>query len=266
MKNILLLVHDDDGQEARLQVALDITRALSGHLTCVVAIAPPLALSSVEPGIVQSLAIAEACERERHNFAKLEARLANEDVAWNAIEAIGDPARKLQNAAGLADLIVVSSRLGQDGRADARRIVGALAVKSGRAILAVPPGAQGLNAAGQVLVAWDGSPEANAALRAAIPLLRHAQQVTLLEVNLPDRAFAAEEAASYLSRHQIRAEVVERITDGPISDIILAEAIRLEAAYIVMGAYGHGRAVDALFGGVSGGMLAKSEFPLLLRH
>lgn len=35
MKNVLLLIHDDDGQEARLQVTLDLTRALDGHLTCV---------------------------------------------------------------------------------------------------------------------------------------------------------------------------------------------------------------------------------------
>ncbi len=35
MKNILLLIHDDAGQEARLQAALDITRALGGHLKCV---------------------------------------------------------------------------------------------------------------------------------------------------------------------------------------------------------------------------------------
>ena len=27
MKNVLLLVHDDQGQEARLQAALDLTRA-----------------------------------------------------------------------------------------------------------------------------------------------------------------------------------------------------------------------------------------------
>lgn len=35
MKTLLLLVHDDAGQEARLQAALDLTRALDGHLTCV---------------------------------------------------------------------------------------------------------------------------------------------------------------------------------------------------------------------------------------
>ena len=34
MKNILLLVHDDAGQEARFQAALDIGRAVEGHLSC----------------------------------------------------------------------------------------------------------------------------------------------------------------------------------------------------------------------------------------
>ena len=41
MKNVLLLVHDDAGQESRFQAALDITRAVEGHLTCLnVAIYP----------------------------------------------------------------------------------------------------------------------------------------------------------------------------------------------------------------------------------
>lgn len=35
MKTVLLLGHNDAGQEARLQAALDLTRALSGHLICV---------------------------------------------------------------------------------------------------------------------------------------------------------------------------------------------------------------------------------------
>src|SRR3546814_13462010 len=35
VKNILLLVHHDAGQEARLQAALDITRAVGGHLACI---------------------------------------------------------------------------------------------------------------------------------------------------------------------------------------------------------------------------------------
>lgn len=34
MKNVLLLVHEDNGQEARFQAEMDVTRALEGHLTC----------------------------------------------------------------------------------------------------------------------------------------------------------------------------------------------------------------------------------------
>jgi hypothetical protein len=34
MRNILLLVHDDDGQQSRLHAALDLTRAVEGHLRC----------------------------------------------------------------------------------------------------------------------------------------------------------------------------------------------------------------------------------------
>ena len=35
MKNILLLIHDDPGQEARLQAALDITRAVEAFRTAI---------------------------------------------------------------------------------------------------------------------------------------------------------------------------------------------------------------------------------------
>ena len=34
MKNVLVLIHDDAGQEARLQAALDVVRNLDGHLAC----------------------------------------------------------------------------------------------------------------------------------------------------------------------------------------------------------------------------------------
>ena len=44
MKNILLLVHEDAGQEARLQTALSLTRAVNGHLKCLdVVVLPELA-------------------------------------------------------------------------------------------------------------------------------------------------------------------------------------------------------------------------------
>ena len=34
MKTVMVLIHDDAGQEARLQCALDVVRAVEGHLVC----------------------------------------------------------------------------------------------------------------------------------------------------------------------------------------------------------------------------------------
>lgn len=50
MKNVLLLVHEDAGQEARLQAALDLTRALRGHLTCLDGTCYPVAAGCFDPG------------------------------------------------------------------------------------------------------------------------------------------------------------------------------------------------------------------------
>ena len=91
MKNVLLLIHDDEGQEARLQAALDLTRALDGHLSCI-----DVTLSSAKVGEYYSLGVAPAtlirdeCEGEGRNKIMLEARLEHEDVPWDWADATGD--------------------------------------------------------------------------------------------------------------------------------------------------------------------------------
>jgi nucleotide-binding universal stress UspA family protein len=265
MKNILLLIHDDEGQEARLQVALDVTRALSGHLTCVEVFVPPIVVSDYA-GVADMAVLAEFREQEGRSLAALRARLANEDVSWDLVEACGDPAAEIRNVAGLADLIVVTSHTNEPEGVDARRVAAELAAKSDRPVLAVPPGCHGLDVAGRALVAWDGSPESDAALRSALPLLQLASDVTLIEVARSEDHRPPDEAATYLSRHGIHARAVEKVADESIPDTILRRARNLHASYIVMGAFGHSRMIEAVFGGVSRTMLQTSEIPLLLTH
>ena len=54
MKNVLLLVHDDDGQELRLQASLDLVRALDGHLTCVDVPPPPIVAEEYYDGVADN--------------------------------------------------------------------------------------------------------------------------------------------------------------------------------------------------------------------
>lgn len=267
MKNVLLLLHDDDGQEGRLQVALDLTRALNGHLTCLDVVVPPVIVPDYYPGPDQLAPLTAAREREAENVARMRRRLEGEDVAWDILEATGDPAHMLKEAAALADVIVVSSRSeAAEIREAARRIVDELAAKSERLVLAVPPGSRCLDVGGRALIAWDDSYEANQVLRAAIPVLQLAGQVTLIDVNRPGDEFAAQDAATYLARHRVHALVVQETSTEPVAETLLAHAHETGTSYIVMGAFGHGRTIEAIFGGVTSAVLRKSEIPVFLHH
>jgi nucleotide-binding universal stress UspA family protein len=265
MKNLLLLIHDDAGQEARLQAALDITRAIGGHLTCldVAVMAPIMAEDIGLSGGVTLLEIEKATETE--NRARLEPRIAAEGMPYDWVDVVDYVAPALKSACRLADLIVVNRQLSELPLPDMRTLASNLVVESGKPVLAVPDGARGLDAAGAVLVAWDGSIEASAALAAAVPLMQLAGDVLILEVNDGSVTAPAEEAASYLSRHGIAATVERReMEGGRMSDMLLSYAACTRFAYVVMGAFGHSRLVEAMFGGVTRRMLTESPVPLFI--
>jgi len=267
MKNVLLLVHDDAGQESRFQAALDVTRALEGHLTCLdVAVLPPVMAMDVIESQGNSILLTDERQREENNRTRLEQRLTQEDVSWNWIDVVGYLEPALKEAADLADVIVVSRRLDSFPLPDMQKLAGDLVVKSGKPVLAVPDDVNMFDAAGTALVAWDGSHAAAAALRAAVPLLRLAEKVVLLELVKPDDDPWVDDAATYLSRHGIHAVVRHDRLTGPAGDALLAEAESGRYAYLVMGGFGHLRFVEGVFGGVTRTMLSKSPIPILMAH
>lgn len=269
MKTILLLAHDDEGQEARLQAALDVTRAVGGHLACLDVISPPVAMAYDDySGVATAALMEEEREREAANRSRLQARLTHEDIAWSWQETSGYLEQTIESAAGLADLLVLSSRHGEDEPAELRRLAGLVAEKARRPVLAVPKHAKALDLTAPVLVAWDGSREADEALRDAVPLLRLSNDVVLFQFDEPEGSFAASDAAAYLSRHGIHARIesLPRRADDLVYIALLEQAAHIGAAYIVMGAYGFSPTLETVFGGVTRSMLAHSEVPLLLAH
>jgi len=269
MKNILLLVHDDIGQESRLQVALDLCRAVNGHLTCLDVLYIPPAVGGAgmyDTSYVVGELVEREVEREAANKRKLEARLAAEDVPWDWIDGSSDIASYLKGAAELADVIVVNRQIGNFWFPDAPNDAADLIVRSGKPILAVPADCRRLDL-DTALVAWDGSPCAATALRAAVPLLQQTGQVTIFEVQDGSITAPAEDAASYLSRHGIHPQI-RRIgaMDSGAGATVLAEANSGLFGYAVMGGYGHWRLVEAMFGGVTRSMLSHSAIPVFLAH
>lgn len=267
MKTVLLLVHDDEGQEARLQAALDATRALQGHLTClhVTEFRPIMGDAYGMSGSVMLLELEQ--EKEAENRAKIEKRLAVEGVPFDWVEMTSALAPAIEEAADLADLIVVNGKLPTYFQSDVRRLVERLVTRTRKPLLAVRD-AKGFRPADPVLVAWDGSDPASAALRSAMPLLRMSDSVTLYEVDGGSGGRSIEDAAEYLSRHGIKADVVQEKAEGDdsASSLILAELESGRFGWAVMGAFSTSRFRQALFGGTTKEILREAPVSLLIAH
>jgi nucleotide-binding universal stress UspA family protein len=267
MKNILLPVHDDAGQEARLQAALDVTRALGGHLTCLGLVEVPVLPADAWTGTAQAALADAAQQQEAPNAADLRARLADEDVSWEWREMTGDMAGSLAAAARLADLIVTSPRVQGFLGTGERDLAAEVLTQTRTPVLAVPTEATGFVPDGRALVAWNGSDQVMEALRAATPLLRLASRVLLVEIDDGTVRLPAEEAAGYLARHGVKATVRREAGHHAPVATTLRDTVRTgRFEYVVMGAFSRFRITEALLGGVSRDMLRFSPVPLFMAH
>jgi nucleotide-binding universal stress UspA family protein len=177
-----------------------------------------------------------------------------------------------------ADLVVVS----QDDPDESLcrqmlRIPDYVILNSARPVLVIPravPAGKPLPSdsfARRVLVAWDGSREAAAALSAAVPLLRRAESVTVAMLSGPALAPAecqAQQAdlSGFLGRHMVNAGMLVREHSGDTGHALLSVADELGAGLLVMGCYGHSRLRELCLGGASRTILAESHIPTLLAH
>lgn len=272
MKTILLFANDDDGLGARVEAALDLVRAFDGHLICLT-VTPYDAFILGDPfGGIYALPIAieGLREAEEQHRARMEEQLAREGIAWDWVHRDGQPAQMLVNEARLADLVVLSQpvRRGGGERGSIPALADAVAINARTPVLTVPAGARGFDCSGGALVAWNGSDEAAHALRFALPLLALAATVNLVVVGDGSGfALPSLDACRYLSRHGIHSEMHEwpRGTDN-VGANLLEAARSLDARYLVLGAYGRSRVMEAVLGGTTRYMLDHAPLPLVLAH
>lgn len=270
MKSVLLHIQDDAGFEARLQTALDIVRASRGHLTCLY-VTPINAYIAFDNfgGIFVMNDVLEQLEENKIALKKrVEERLRIEGVSWDYVESTADPAQAVISHSTLCDVIVMSHPLADKPQGIAHALVGDVVMGASIPVLLVPDTIKGLEVTGTAAIAWNGSYEAAHALRAALPLLAMAGNVHIVSVT-EGRAheFPSLAASEYLARHGIASELHEKSSAaGPVGPALIAMAVQLRAQYLVMGAFGHTRAREYLFGGVTRDLLKDSPVPLLLAH
>lgn len=265
MKSVMVLIHDDVSQEARLQSALDVVRAVDGHLVCLDVVQMPVMTDGFGVGGGAGVLIMDERDREEDNVARLEPRIANEDISheWTRVHSHSDVA--ITDNVRLVDLIVVGKQgvgeLNESGDTAAR-----LAELTSAPILLVPTEQKRLDLHGKALVIWNGGTAADAAVRAAVPLLKLAREVEVLTIEESGSEANPNDVAAYLSRHGCTVTSRSVPRSGDVSAQLLEALQASGAAWCAMGSYGHSRLREQLFGGASKTLLAKAPIPLLLSH
>lgn len=267
MKSIMVHAGTDAAFEGRLQVALDLTRRFGGHLSLILPRPTQDYVAFDMFGGAHFVAEAfEAAEQQREQLrTRIDERLKHEDAPWDWQVFDGTTGDALINAARLTDILVMSLDDGNT-RGQGRALISDVVTAVRAPVLAVPANCTSM-AFDRVMVAYDGGYEAAAAVRAAMPLLKVAENVRLSEVEIVPEDFPSTDAATYLSRHGVSAEIsVAPRGNQTVEERLLAEATAWRPDYLVMGAYGHGRWREAMFGGVTRFMLGELGVPVLLAH
>jgi nucleotide-binding universal stress UspA family protein len=188
-------------------------------------------------------------------------------VEWRA--SLDFPTEYIMREARAADLVIIGR---QWAPMDPYRSLdpGSLVLKVGRPVLVVPEGITSLSAK-KIMIAWKDVREARRAVLDAVPFLREAASVMLVEVveaGVEQQAFhRLKDVARFLERHHITI-VSERVLASQVTttDSLLRWVEDNQSDLIVAGAYGHSRLGEWIFGGVTRDLLAASPVCCFLSH
>ena len=229
-------------------------------------------------GVVDSVQH-EVEARERRAHESVAAFCARERVALATVPAAGAPSASWQVEAGdepaclaaygrVADVTVLG-RAGE-GQKVALHLLETVLLESGRPLL-IAPETERESIGRHIAIAWRDTAEASHAVTAALPLLAHAESVTVIAVQegpdsrangdsgrrLRDALRWHNPATSLRILPQSKREPVEALLSAVEED---------GTDLLVMGGYGHSRMREALFGGFTRSVLYAAGLPVLIAH
>jgi nucleotide-binding universal stress UspA family protein len=126
---------------------------------------------------------------------------------------------------------------------------------------------QGLAVGGVAAVAWDGGKEASRAMRTALPLLQKASRVLIITAPAASqRKFAPAQLQAFLAARGVASEVETLTVTGDAAPSLIKAAKAAAADILVVGAFGHPRLQEFIFGGATRTFLNADGPSLFLSH
>jgi len=263
---------------ARVDLAIRIATAHGAHLVGLAPTGLPdvlATMSSAVPDGVEFIALSALFLRERADTVArdfIERARAAGIASHEARVVVDEPLDAIVWHANCSDLLVIGQT---DGSASPDGVAWDFpqqaVLHAGCPVLVVPHAGHFPAVGERVLIAWKGTREAVRAVRDALPILRGAQRVVLIEVadDAPPtdaQRIALLEVQAWLNRHEVESEVRLESGADAAGDVLLSRAADFESDLIVMGAYGHSRVREWVLGGVTRHLLNHMTVPTLMSH
>ncbi|MBZ9798487.1 universal stress protein [Mesorhizobium sp. ES1-4] len=260
-KSILLNVDIDGPIEPIAKVGIDLAKRFGARLIGCCAADAPLPVTMAPEGAELAAELWQQSKQEILRRCKdLQGQfdsLAGGTVVTEWRRAVDKPNHAVALNARAADLVLTTASQGvltgdSYRAADPATVV----LRAGRPVIVVAHGSEHLPAR-KIVVAWKDTREARRALADAMPLMLTANEVILATIDpRPTDWIEAgiKDAAGFLLHHGVKArtEVLKAVdAQGTLSDFVCS----VKADLIVSGAYGHSRAREWVFGGMTRSLL-----------
>ncbi len=275
IKDLAVAFNASDNSRAALKLAVQMCRKYEAALTGIYAHFPVRFETQMEHWISDEMkeslekADADAVSAIADAFqVSLKESGFDGPVEW--ISPTGHPNDLLAKSARYHDLLLIGQYSNPD-RHQRRVRAEELVMNSGKPIMVVPLGYQVRPFSGHAVVAWDGSRPAARALSDAMQILETKDRLDIVTVGAPGSeggkdAFG-QDVVTYLSRHGINAKQINlSATREGVGATILGYCSETDPDVLVMGAYGHARLREELFGGVTRHILEHANVPVLMAH
>ena len=284
MKNsTLLIIVGLDSSLTSLGKQLEAVRTLPAHATVLIIGetpafpyyamgVPPYGTTVVPEEWLASLAENKVALKDKSDA--IEALLGQHDVSGEVCVVSNEPslvADTVARHAMLCDMVIVAGDLRQSDNLFMQAVYGVL-FQSPVGVLLNNDDLTALCAPKKVLVAWNTELHSARAVHQALPLLRQAEEVIIATIDPVTTEFQDGEdpgvdIAKWLSHHGCNIDVQQYPSGGhSIGESILTRAKDVGADLVVMGAYGHSRTRQAIFGGTTRTLIEQTDQAVFLAH
>lgn len=279
-KDLLHAITGTAGDANALTATIGLAQALEAHLCALITVNLPIPMPGswgVVPDTAMSPVYDDLRAKAGDQADRITQQLAAAGISFEvriAESLFSEPPHTAALHARYADLAVMTlAGDDDDGSIESiGRYFSSLLMETGRPLLTIPVQCTSLAPIRHAVVAWRPTQEASRALHDALPLLRRAQSVDVVEVgpaagDKGDGELPGADIAAHLARHGLKVSVVVHQPRGEsVAAALLGHAEQSGAQLLVAGGYGHSRLREWALGGVTRELLRSARLPVLFSH